>query len=82
MFTKLTEYFTTLSPPDCLAEVDGLYKRTSSSFDTAQKVAYCQRLIYRTKDDLQKTREKRKRKVLKELLIIAQKEILNLQTRA
>lgn len=79
MFSKLTAYFRPASSPDCLSEMDGLYKDTISAFDTQHRIAYCQRLIRRTQYDLKNTEEKQKKKALKELLYVAEKEILNLR---
>lgn len=79
MFSRLTEYFKLASPPGCLSEMDGLYKDTISAFDTEHRIAYCQRLIRRTQYDLKNTEEKQKKKALKELLSVAEKEISNLR---
>ncbi len=79
MFSKLTEYFKLTSQPGCLSEMDVLYKDTISAFDTDQRIAYCQRLIRRTQFDLKNTQEKQKKKALKELLNVAEKEISSLR---
>lgn len=79
MFSKLTTYFRPTSSPACLSEMDGLYKDTISAFDREHRIAYCQRLIRRTQYDLKMTEEKHKKKSLKTLMTVAEKEISNLR---
>lgn len=79
MFSKLTTYFKSTSSPTCLSEMDGLYKDTISGFDKEHRIAYCQRLIRRTQYDLKMTEEKHKKKALKTLMTVAEKEISNLR---
>lgn len=78
MFYKLTEYFKPNSRSVCLSEMDCLYKDIISDLAMDTRTTYCQRLIDRTKYDLENTREKEKRKALGQILMAAEQEIHNL----
>ncbi|PKA98733.1 hypothetical protein B0O79_2424 [Flavobacteriaceae bacterium MAR_2009_75] len=78
MLDKLTDYLKLKPRTVCLSELDRLYEETISSLAKDIRTAYCQRLIERTRYDLEKIKDNEKRKPVEQLLMAAEWEICNL----
>jgi len=63
-----------------LSQVDKLYGRVISKLPDANRIDYCESLVYRTEKDVAETRCKVKKRKLKKLLHAARLERKNLMS--